>query len=85
MRIGIHSGVAWGGVIGQTRIAYDIWGDTVNMAARMEQHGVPGRIQLSEETARRLSEGFRIEERGLVAIKNKGEVKTYFLNGVEEA
>lgn len=85
VRIGIHSGVAWGGVIGQTRIAYDIWGDTVNMAARMEQHGLPGRIQLSEETAHRLSDAFEVEERGQIPIKNKGEVKTYFLNGVAEA
>ena len=84
VRIGIHSGVAWGGVIGQTRIAYDIWGDTVNMAARMEQHGLPGRIQLSQETAERLSPHFSIEARGMIAVKNKGEVHTYFLNGVVE-
>jgi adenylate cyclase len=82
VRIGIHTGVAWGGVIGQTRIAFDVWGDTVNMAARMERHGLPGRIQLSAETAERLASRFIVEERGIIPVKNKGDVQTYFLNGM---
>ena len=82
IRIGIHSGPVTAGVIGTRKFAYDLWGDTVNMAARMEQHGLPGRIQLSKETADRLSDQFVIEARGMIAVKNKGEVHTYFLNGV---
>ena len=54
------------------------------MAARMEQHGLPGRIQLSQETAKRLSDRFNIEARGMIEVKNKGEVHTYFLNGVAD-
>ena len=84
VRIGIHTGIAWGGVIGQTRIAFDVWGDTVNMAARMERHGVPGRIQLSQETASRLSPRFLVEVRGVISVKSKGEVRTHFLNGMKE-
>ena len=83
VRIGIHTGIAWGGVIGQTRIAFDVWGDTVNMAARMERHGVPGRIQLSDETASRLSQRFLIEVRGVISVKSKGDVRTHFLNGMK--
>ena len=64
VRIGIHSGVVWGGVLGQSRIAYDIWGDTVNLASRLERHGVAGRIQVSEETAGLLSRRFVLEPRG---------------------
>lgn len=85
VRIGVHTGVAWGGVIGQTRIAYDIWGDTVNMSARMEQHGIPGSIQISNETAQRLSDRFITEERGTIEVKHLGEVKTHFLTGVRSA
>ena len=81
VRVGVHTGVAWGGVIGQTRIAFDIWGDTVNRAARMEEHGVPGRIHLSEETVGGLSPRFIVEERGLVELKGIGLSRTYFLTG----
>ncbi len=81
VRIGVHTGVAWGGVIGQTRIAFDIWGDTVNRAARMEQHGLPGRIHLSEETVKGLAPRFVVEERGLIDLKGIGGLRTYFLVG----
>lgn len=85
VRIGIHTGVAWGGVIGQTRIAFDLWGDTVNVASRMERHGVPGRIQITDDTARLLDPRFVLEERGVIAVKNRGKVLTHFLEGVRES
>ena len=84
VRIGIHSGVVWGGVLGQSRIAYDIWGDTVNLASRLERHGVAGRIQVSEETAGLLSRRFVLEPRGPVAVKDKGTLRTHFLIGQRE-
>jgi len=82
VRIGIHSGVVWGGVLGQNRIAFDIWGDTVNLASRLERHGVAGRIQVSEETAALLSPRFVLEERGPIAVKDKGTLTTHFLTGL---
>ena len=82
VRIGIHSGVVWGGVLGQNRIAFDIWGDTVNLASRLERHGVAGRIQISEETAALLSPRFVLEARGPVAVRDKGTLTTHFLTGL---
>lgn len=82
VRIGVHSGVVWGGVLGQSRIAYDIWGDTVNVASRLERHGAAGRIQVSDETAALLSDRFLLEARGPVAVKDKGTLLTHFLTGV---
>ncbi len=84
VRIGIHSGVAWGGVLGQSRIAFDIWGDTVNVASRMERHGVAGRIHVSQETAAQLSDRFVLEARGPVEVKGKGSLHTHFLTGVRD-
>ena len=82
VRIGIHSGVAWGGVLGQSRIAFDIWGDTVNVASRLERHGVAGRVHVSQETAAQLSDRFVLEARGPVEVKGKGTLHTHFLTGV---
>jgi class 3 adenylate cyclase len=79
MRIGIHTGAVGAGVIGTTKFAYDLWGDTVNTASRMESQGVPGRIQVTETTYQLLQQQYDFEERGLVDIKGKGVMKTYFL------
>jgi len=81
LRIGLHSGPVVAGVIGQSRLVYDLWGDTVNVARRMEAQGTPGRIQLSWATRDRLGDAFRLSERGLVPIKGGGEVRTFWLEG----
>ncbi|MGY2048406.1 adenylate/guanylate cyclase domain-containing protein [Methylobacterium sp. JK268] len=79
VRIGIHSGEAVAGVIGQNRFAYDVWGDSVNVAARMESNGQPGRIHLSESTRRALGADVPCASRGVMEIKGKGPMETYFL------
>jgi adenylate cyclase len=81
MRIGMHSGPLVAGVIGKSKFAYDLWGDTVNTAARMESHGVPGRIQITEAVRQRLGPTFALEERGVIDVKGKGEMRTWFLTG----
>lgn len=81
MRIGIHSGPVVAGVIGKIKFTYDLWGDTVNVASRMESSGMPGRIHLSEQTRSTLDSHFILEERGMVECKGLGQVKTFFLNG----
>jgi len=79
-RIGIHSGPIIAGVIGTHKFVYDVWGDTVNTASRMESHSLPGRIQLSAATRAALGDGFELEPRGLIEVKGKGLMETYFLN-----
>jgi class 3 adenylate cyclase len=81
VRIGIHTGPAVAGVIGIKKFVYDVWGDTVNTASRMESSGLPGRIQISEQTAAMLDDDFEIKERGMVEIKGKGLMKTFWLVG----
>lgn len=81
VRIGLHSGAAVAGVIGTQKVFYDVWGDTVNTASRLESHGEEGRIQLTEETKNRLGPAYSFELRGEVEIKGKGEVRTYWLTG----
>jgi guanylate cyclase len=78
-RLGISSGPAVAGVIGKAKFQYDVWGDTVNTASRMESHGVPGRIQLSPTTYELLKDDFVVEPRGLVEVKGKGPMETWFL------
>lgn len=78
-RIGIHTGEVVAGVIGTNRFAYDVWGDTVNTAARMETHGLVGRIHVTQETRAALGSAFESEARGLVDIKGKGPMRTFFL------
>ena len=79
LRIGLHCGPVVAGVIGRRRYAYDLWGDVVNVAARLEQFSLPGRIQISVECARLLGSDFVIEERGEIVLKGKGTVQTCWL------
>jgi adenylate cyclase len=80
-RIGVHTGPITAGVIGTHKFVYDVWGDTVNTASRMESHSLPGRIQLSAATRAALGDGYRLERRGVIEVKGKGLMETYFLNG----
>jgi class 3 adenylate cyclase len=81
IRIGIDTGPVVAGVIGRHRFVYDLWGDTVNTASRMESHGVPGRIQVTEAVRRALRDRFAFEDRGEIEIKGKGRVRAYLLVG----
>jgi adenylate cyclase len=79
LRVGLHSGPLIAGVLGTHKFVYDVWGDTVNTAKRMESYGVPGRIHISAATCQALSDAFRFEPRGPIEIKGKGIMQTYFL------
>jgi len=81
VRIGLSTGAVVAGVIGKRKFLYDLWGDAVNTASRMESHGVSGRIQLTESTKLRLNGLFSLEDRGTIHVKGKGEMHTWFLNG----
>ncbi len=80
-RIGIHTGPVVAGVVGKRKFAYDIWGDTVNVAARMESSGEAGKINISAKTHALLKKEFQFEQRGKIRIKNAGEVEMFFLEG----
>jgi class 3 adenylate cyclase/HAMP domain-containing protein len=81
LRIGIHTGQAIAGVIGTKKFIYDLWGDTVNVASRMESQGVAGCIQVTEATYQLLKNKYRLEQRSAINIKGKGEMITYLLQG----
>jgi adenylate cyclase len=81
IRIGIASGPVVAGVVGTRKFFYDIWGDAVNVASRMESTGVPGKIQVSQETYEQLRHNFVLESRGPIEVKGKGQMNTWFLVG----
>jgi class 3 adenylate cyclase/CHASE3 domain sensor protein len=79
VRIGINCGPVVAGVIGRSKFIYDLWGDAVNLASRMESHGISGRIQVTEEVRTRIGDRFRVEERGEIEVKGRGIVRTYLI------
>jgi class 3 adenylate cyclase len=79
LRIGIDTGPVEAGVIGTAKFSYDLWGDTVNTASRMESHGIPGCIQVTERTYQRLRDGYRFQRRGPIQVRGMGELVTWFL------
>jgi Adenylate cyclase, family 3 (some proteins contain HAMP domain) len=85
IRIGVHAGPIVAGVVGSSKFAYDVWGDTVNIASRLETTSEPGRIHLSADLARRLEPAFVVERRGLVDLKGKGSSETHWLVGRRDA
>jgi adenylate cyclase len=81
LRLGIHCGPVVAGVLGTKKFAYDLWGETVNIASRMESQGVPNAIQVTQDVYARLRESFLFQPRGEITIKGKGNMKTYLLTG----
>ncbi len=79
LRIGLCSGPLIAGVIGSQKLSYDVWGDTVNVASRMESTGIPGRIQVTEDVAKAASAAFAFEERGMVDVAGRGQMRTFLL------
>ena len=84
IRLGIHSGPLLAGVIGQKKFSYDIWGDTVNTAARLESCSLPGCINISKSTYELVKDFFDCDYRGKIAAKNKGNIDMYFVNGIKK-
>ena len=80
LRVGIHTGPLVAGVIGRDKLAYDLWGDTVNVASRMESQGLPGRIQISETTAQRLTTQVSLEPRGTIEVRGRGPMRVLLVS-----
>jgi adenylate cyclase len=85
VRVGVASGAVVAGVIGKRLYVYDVWGDAVTIASRMESHGVAGRVQVSDSTRQLLGTGFLLEKRGALAVEGKGEMTTWFVAGRNSA
>jgi adenylate cyclase len=81
VRIGIASGPVVAGVVGTRKFFYDVWGDAVNTASRMESTGEPGKIQVPSDIRELLADGFEFEERGVIDVRGKGLMPTWFLIG----
>ncbi len=80
IRIGVHTGPVTAGVVGEHKFQYDIWGDTVNTASRMESSGEAGKVNISETTYAEIKDQFQCEHRGKVQAKGKGKIDMYFVN-----
>ncbi|HEY4299391.1 MAG TPA: adenylate/guanylate cyclase domain-containing protein [Candidatus Didemnitutus sp.] len=85
LRIGLHTGSVIAGVIGIRKFIYDVWGDTVNTASRLESHGMPGRVQVSDTVYERLKDRFDFTSRGVIELRGRGPMNTYFLSGTRGA
>ncbi|XVJ67458.1 MAG: adenylate/guanylate cyclase domain-containing protein [Lacibacter sp.] len=85
IRIGIHSGPVIAGIVGIKKWQYDIWGDTVNIASRMESAGVPGKVNCSESTMQLIQQHYTCEYRGEIEVKNRGSLQMYFITGTRQA
>ncbi len=85
LRIGLHTGPVAAGVIGEHKFSYDLWGDTVNVASRLESHGVAGRVHVTRTVKERLDNSFRFEERGVIDLRGRGPVTTFYLSSRAEA
>lgn len=84
LRIGINTGPVVAGVIGTKKFSYDLWGDAVNIASRMESHGLVNRIQVSEDTYLQLKDTYLFEDRGYLQIKGRGEMRAFLLAPANE-
>ena len=84
IRVGIHTGPVVAGVVGDRKFAFDIWGDSVNTASRMETYGKPGRLNVSHDCYEHIKDEFDCESRGMVEVKHKGKIDMYFVNGLKK-